>query len=314
MPKRAAKTSNATLLIADAFDFLDSLKPNSVDLIVSSPPYFMGKEYDTSLKLEDFIEHHKKLLPLLFRALKRCEFNKPFANIELYKGSFNDFLKSGKLTKPCVAWLDYDGPISADIAADIAECGVRLPLNSIVFFTIDAEPKKIFKLQTSNERRDYFLENFQSAASQFPESDFENEVFHLTSSNVLFKLVVNSFAQHEKAVFLPLFFSLYRDTTWMCTVGGIWSNPLDTKSKLLRQYARQAVPGLIVNKVQPRVKEIPQINISESERRLLDQIATQSKQNSKERALAKKLGFSKSYINKYKQIIRYIPRFIETAV
>jgi adenine-specific DNA-methyltransferase len=30
----------------------------------------MGKEYDTSLKLEDFVEHHKRLLPLLFRALK----------------------------------------------------------------------------------------------------------------------------------------------------------------------------------------------------------------------------------------------------
>ncbi len=70
MPKRAVKTPKPTLLLADAFDFLGTLKPNFVDLIVSSPPYFMGKEYDTSLKIEDFIERHTRLLPLLFRALK----------------------------------------------------------------------------------------------------------------------------------------------------------------------------------------------------------------------------------------------------
>lgn len=70
MPKRAEKTPKAKLLLADAFNFLCKLKPNSVDLIVSSPPYFMGKEYDTSMKLEDFVEHHKRLLPLLFRALR----------------------------------------------------------------------------------------------------------------------------------------------------------------------------------------------------------------------------------------------------
>ena len=70
MPKQAVKTPKTKLLLADAFDFLGSLKPNSVDLIVSSPPYFMGKEYDTSMKLEDFVEHHKRLLPLLFRVLK----------------------------------------------------------------------------------------------------------------------------------------------------------------------------------------------------------------------------------------------------
>ena len=57
-------------VVEDAIRFLSTLEPHSVDLIVSSPPYFMGKEYDTSLKVNDFSRIHHKLAPLLVRALK----------------------------------------------------------------------------------------------------------------------------------------------------------------------------------------------------------------------------------------------------
>lgn len=60
----------ASLTIDDAVNFLTKLKPVSVDLFVSSPPYFMGKEYDTSLKITDFVRIHEILAPLLVRALK----------------------------------------------------------------------------------------------------------------------------------------------------------------------------------------------------------------------------------------------------
>lgn len=54
----------------DAFEFLEELTPGSVDLIISSPPYCMGKEYDRSEKIDDFATDHEKLAPLLLRALK----------------------------------------------------------------------------------------------------------------------------------------------------------------------------------------------------------------------------------------------------
>jgi adenine-specific DNA-methyltransferase len=66
--KRDASTTR--LEVQDAFEFLAELAPGSVDLIVSSPPYCMGKEYDTSLNIKDFIADHKRLAPLLVRALK----------------------------------------------------------------------------------------------------------------------------------------------------------------------------------------------------------------------------------------------------
>ena len=62
---------HSQIVLKDAFDFLENVKPGSVDLIVSSPPYCMGKEYDKSLKIEDFIAAHETLAPLLSRALRR---------------------------------------------------------------------------------------------------------------------------------------------------------------------------------------------------------------------------------------------------
>jgi adenine-specific DNA-methyltransferase len=69
-PKRRRRNVSVRLEVQDAFEFLAKLKPGSVDLIVSSPPYCMGKEYDTSVSIDDFIADHKKLAPLLVRALK----------------------------------------------------------------------------------------------------------------------------------------------------------------------------------------------------------------------------------------------------
>jgi adenine-specific DNA-methyltransferase len=54
----------------DAIEFLRALKPGSVDLIISSPPYCMGKEYERTLRKDDFITAHMKIAPLLTRALR----------------------------------------------------------------------------------------------------------------------------------------------------------------------------------------------------------------------------------------------------
>ena len=62
--------SGKIMTTTDAFRFLESLEAGSVDLIISSPPYFMGKEYDTSMNKEDFCKIHDALAPLLTKVLK----------------------------------------------------------------------------------------------------------------------------------------------------------------------------------------------------------------------------------------------------
>ncbi len=59
-----------TIYKKDALSFLRSLADGTVDLVISSPPYFMGKEYDLSYKVEDFVSAHEKLLCALTRVVK----------------------------------------------------------------------------------------------------------------------------------------------------------------------------------------------------------------------------------------------------
>lgn len=54
----------------DCSELIKAIPSRSIDLIVTSPPYFMGKSYDKSTDLKDFIDLHKKLLPELLRVIK----------------------------------------------------------------------------------------------------------------------------------------------------------------------------------------------------------------------------------------------------
>lgn len=65
-----SKGSTALLLQTDCFDLLEKLPAESVDLIVSSPPYCMGMPYETAVDVAEFTQAHERLAPLLFRVLK----------------------------------------------------------------------------------------------------------------------------------------------------------------------------------------------------------------------------------------------------
>lgn len=59
------------LFLGDANQLASALPDESVDLIFASPPYCMGKEYESSSSVEDFRECHVALVPDLIRALKQ---------------------------------------------------------------------------------------------------------------------------------------------------------------------------------------------------------------------------------------------------
>lgn len=62
--------STCVLILNDCIKAIKTLPSNSIDLTITSPPYFMGKEYDKSTKVEDFIQAHKTLLPEMLRVTK----------------------------------------------------------------------------------------------------------------------------------------------------------------------------------------------------------------------------------------------------
>lgn len=54
----------------DCKDLLRAIPDNSVDLIVTSPPYFMGKSYDKSYRVDDFVTDHLAIRADIVRVTK----------------------------------------------------------------------------------------------------------------------------------------------------------------------------------------------------------------------------------------------------
>jgi len=62
--------AEARLWVGDGIRCLSSMAPGSVDLIVTSPPYFLGKEYDTSNRILDFCAEIRRAIPAVRHALR----------------------------------------------------------------------------------------------------------------------------------------------------------------------------------------------------------------------------------------------------
>lgn len=73
-PKQFASTfrtdADIVLCKGDTSEFIDTLPTESVQLIVSSPPYNLGKEYETRSSIELYLEEQAATIQKLYRVLK----------------------------------------------------------------------------------------------------------------------------------------------------------------------------------------------------------------------------------------------------
>ncbi|MFP3567292.1 DNA-methyltransferase [Paraburkholderia sp. SIMBA_030] len=67
---QGSATRQASLFCGDALELAGSMSPETVDVIFSSPPYCIGKEYESARSVEDFRSMHSELLPELIRSLR----------------------------------------------------------------------------------------------------------------------------------------------------------------------------------------------------------------------------------------------------
>lgn len=64
------RTNRVTLYNGDCLDLLRMMPDASVNLVVTSPPYCIGKEYEHTNEVEDFRQFHARLLPEIVRVTK----------------------------------------------------------------------------------------------------------------------------------------------------------------------------------------------------------------------------------------------------
>lgn len=69
--KRVADGSRrAAILHNDCNDLLAAIPDNAASLVVTSPPYCMGKEYEPGNTIDDFVAAHERVLPQVARLIK----------------------------------------------------------------------------------------------------------------------------------------------------------------------------------------------------------------------------------------------------
>ena len=71
MPRSTTRLPLDQILLGDCMDMLRSLPNESVDLVVSSPPYNVGKEYEARKALEHYLEEQQTVLAECCRVLKK---------------------------------------------------------------------------------------------------------------------------------------------------------------------------------------------------------------------------------------------------
>lgn len=69
LPDHFAPNERATVFSGDCMDLLREIPGESVQLVVTSPPYNIGKEYEKRLKLEDYIEQQAAIISECVRTL-----------------------------------------------------------------------------------------------------------------------------------------------------------------------------------------------------------------------------------------------------
>ena len=68
--RTSVNARTATVATADCLAFLEGVDDESISLLLTSPPYFIGKEYDESTEISDFEQKIGALVPAVARVLR----------------------------------------------------------------------------------------------------------------------------------------------------------------------------------------------------------------------------------------------------
>lgn len=70
IPETFDAQNRVTLYLGDCLDFLATLPAESVQLVVTSPPYNIGKEYETALDIDTYVQQQRQVIDECVRVLR----------------------------------------------------------------------------------------------------------------------------------------------------------------------------------------------------------------------------------------------------
>jgi hypothetical protein len=241
---------------------------------------------------------------------ERAKFSVPFGFIDVRKTASSRFIAGEPLTEPFIIWLDYDGSIDRETTQDITALATKAKAGDFCFVTVPARPTRPQGEMSLDERLAWFNDEFGDAAINVVRGDVERSSFATAVHKVLITAYRSAFAGKRECTFVPFVQVLYKDTAPMMTVGGglLPNAMVDT----FRERANALFPFLSTEEA--KLYEIRPFNLTERERSLFDLATTRAQMSEVERKRLTQLGFGDDDIRTYRELIRYLPRYVETIV
>lgn len=265
----------------------------------------------------DFILMHKQFSISKMVSLEhdvsmynRAVFNTPFKFLKVVNQSVGDFSSVDKVDGNTIYWLDFDDGISPAILGDVASIAQNVVENDFVFVTVTGTPTKAYAKLNSAERLALMRETLGDYAGGVTVEDTETGNFPDAVDKVLRVALRNSFSTRDPVGFRELFRVQYADGQEMVTLGGIVGT--QGAADAIKASVIQKAPFLYSNDgSRYRIKKF---DLTEKERALFDLAATSRRMNSSEINAIKRLGFNGAELDKYREVMRYYPRYIEALL
>ncbi len=248
------------------------------------------------------LEHDKKMF-------RRSVYNVPFSFIEVRNQSTAKFIEEDRFECSTVAWFDYDGGIGPHILGDIAGISLKMKLGDFFFATVYGGPPSAIDKLNDSDRFIWLQDTFGDFAGEVTIEDVENANFTSAGHKLLLAAMKSAFAARRDGRFRFLLQVEYTDSVSMVTVGGAFltdGQALDVKKRLA-----QRLPFLVGRG--GRLYEITSFHLTEQECTLFDRAVTKSGRSPARNTL-RKLGFGDAEIAAYRDLLRYVPRYVETIV
>jgi hypothetical protein len=254
------------------------------------------------------IEHDEKIF-------YRCKFNRPYNNIRMFLGEFSNFLITDTTEYNTTYWIDYDGAISPETFSDIKSIAGHVRQDDFVFLTIGGEFPSGTRNKSESDRKKIISDRFPSfrlQISKLPNNQFSDKRFRSTVGELLVLMFASAFSIRSKeGKFQTVLKVIYSDSTWMCTLGGVFVGKGSRKASKLRSILKERLSNFAPNK-KGVFFEIPKINMTEFERMLFDKSRLNQTESYARRLL--RLGFSDTEISQYHELSRFMPRYVEAAL
>lgn len=249
------------------------------------------------------LEHDPKMY-------KRAEFNSPYSFIDVRNETTNGFINADCMAKPSILWFDYDGGLGLRMTNDISSLATKLKVGDFFFVTSYGGAPRVIDQANSTERLAWLQDNFLDLAGAVAREDCEEAAFPAAVFKVLTAALKNAFVMRRDAVFVPALQIEYADSVPMITVGGALLT--EGQAHDFRAKMKRVVPFLSCDFA--NLYSIKSLHLTERERVVFDLAATKPRKGSKEHNKLKELGFKDKDLSAYKDLIRYLPRYVETIV